>query len=93
MIASTMIAVGLQMTSSLVAQRILSSILALAALPPVDVRSRNILKRLGQDKKTIDSKVHFVLPVEIGKVEIVSDVPERAILQSVEELRMMSHLA
>jgi 3-dehydroquinate synthetase len=51
------------------------------------------LKRLGQDKKTIDSKVHFVLPVEIGKVEIVSDVPERAILQSVEELRMMSHLA
>jgi 3-dehydroquinate synthase len=93
MIAATMIAVGLQMTSSLVAQRILSSILALAALPPVDVRSRNILKRLGQDKKTIDNKVHFVLPVEIGKVEIVSDVPERAILQSVEELRMMSHLA
>jgi 3-dehydroquinate synthase len=93
MIASTMIAVGLQMTTSLVAQRILSSILALAALPPVDVRSRNVLKRLGQDKKTVDGKVHFVLPVEIGKVEIVNDVPERAILQSVEELRMMSHLA
>jgi 3-dehydroquinate synthase len=93
MIASTMISVGLQKTSSLVAQRILSSILALAALPAVEVRSRNILKRLAQDKKTVDGKVHFILPIEIGKVEIVSDVPERAILQSVEELRMMSHLA
>jgi 3-dehydroquinate synthase len=93
MIASTMISVGMQKTSSLVAQRIISSILALAALPAVDVKSRNVLKRLAQDKKTIDGKVHFVLPIEIGKVEIVNEVPERAILQSVEELRMMSHLA
>jgi 3-dehydroquinate synthase len=93
MIASTMIAVGMQMASSLVAQRIISSILALAALPAVDVKPRNILKRLATDKKTIDGKVHFILPIDVGRVEIVSDVPERAILQSVEELRMMSHLA
>jgi 3-dehydroquinate synthase len=93
MIAATMIAVGLQKASSLVAQRIISTILAYAALPPVEVKPRNILRRLGQDKKTIDGKVHFILPVEIGKVEIVSEVPDRAILQSVEELRLMSHLS
>jgi 3-dehydroquinate synthase len=93
MIAATMISVGLQKASSRVAQRIISSILALAALPPVDVKPRNILRRLGQDKKTLNGKVHFILPVEIGNVEIVSDVPERAILQSIEELRMMSHLS
>jgi 3-dehydroquinate synthase len=93
MIAATMIAVGMQKTGLDAAQRIISSVLALAALPPVDVKSRNILKRLGQDKKTIHGKVHFILPLEIGKVEIVDDVPDRAILQSVEELRMMSHLS
>ncbi len=93
MIAATMIAVGMQKTSSIVAQRIISSVLAYASLPPVDIKPRNILRRLGQDKKTVQGKVHFVLPVEIGRVEIESKVPERAILQSIEELRLMSHLS
>jgi hypothetical protein len=34
--------------------------------------------------------VHFVLPREIGKVEIASDVPEAAIIDAVEELRRLS---
>lgn len=93
MIAATMISVGMQKTGLEVAQRIISSVLALAALPPVDIKPRNVLKRLSQDKKTVHGKVHFILPIEIGRVEIVSDVPERAILQSIEELRMMSHLS
>ncbi len=93
MIAATMISVGLQKCSSEVAQRVISSILAYASLPPVDVKPRNILKRLGQDKKTVGGKVHFILPIDIGHVEIESAVPERAILQSIEELRFMSNLS
>jgi len=38
----------------------------------------------------VDGKVHFILPREIGKVDISNDVPERAVLQAVEELRYLS---
>jgi len=31
------------------------------------------------------------LPREIGKVEIASDVPDKVVLDSVEELRRLSH--
>jgi len=31
-----------------------------------------------------------VLPREIGKVEIVNDVPERMVLEAVDELRRLS---
>ena len=91
MIAATVISVGLQKTSTAVAQRIISTIRAYAALPAVRVKPRNILHRLAQDKKTLHGKVHFVLPVDVGRVEIVSDVPEGAILHAIEELRLMSH--
>jgi len=42
------------------------------------------------DKKTVDGVAHFVLPREIGKVEIVHNVPDRAVLQAIEELRYLS---
>jgi len=65
-------------------------VLAYASLPEVDVRPKSIFRRLANDKKTLEGKVHFVLPRDIGEVEIVSDVPERAVLQVVEELRNLS---
>jgi hypothetical protein len=34
--------------------------------------------------------VHFILPREIGSVDVVTEVPERAVLQAVEELRYLS---
>jgi hypothetical protein len=33
-----------------------------------------------------------VLPLQIGEVEIVSDVPDRAVQQAVEEIRYLSQL-
>jgi hypothetical protein len=33
---------------------------------------------------------HFILPTKIGEVEVVSDVPERAVIQAVDELRYLS---
>jgi 3-dehydroquinate synthase len=90
MVASAMIAVGMHKTSLPAAQRIISLVLAYASLPKVDVRPKAIFRRLASDKKTLDGQVHFVLPREIGTVEIVTDVPERAVLQVVEELRNLS---
>ena len=90
MVAATMIAVGMDRTSPVLAQRIISLVLAYAPLPKVDVRPGAIFRRLASDKKTLDGQVHFVLPSDIGHVEIVTDVPESAVLQAVEELRNFS---
>ena len=51
---------------------------------------QKILARLRNDKKTQNGVVHFVLPREIGKVEVACDVPEAAVLESVDELRRLS---
>lgn len=90
MVASAMIAVGYRKASSAVAQRIISLILAYAPLPKVDVRPKAIFRRLASDKKTLDGQVHFILPRDLGEVEIVTDVPERVVIQVVGELRDLS---
>jgi 3-dehydroquinate synthase len=44
-------------------------------IPPVDgIPAGNLIARLAHDKKTIQGKVHFVLPVRIGEVTVVSGV-------------------
>jgi 3-dehydroquinate synthase len=65
-------------------------VLSLGRLPELNVNPRKIVGRLQSDKKTQNGVVHFVLPREIGKVEISSEVPERAVLRAVEELRDLS---
>jgi len=70
--------------------RIADAVRRLGPLPRVQVQSRNILRLLKSDKKTRDGVVHFVLPREIGKVEIVSDVPESVVLEAMDELRRLS---
>jgi len=91
MVAASMIAVGLRSMPLDSAQRVISLILAYGALPAVDVRPKAIVRRLAADKKTLDGKVHFILPREIGSVEIATDVPEHAVVQVVEELHNLSH--
>ena len=90
MIAATNIALNVGRTDSVVAGRIADAVLSLGRLPEVNVSSRKILGRLQSDKKTQNGVVHFVLPREIGKVEIASDVPESAVLNAVEEIRRLS---
>ncbi len=92
MVAASMIAAGLGKTDAETARRIISAVLAYAPLPRVTARSRNVARRLRADKKTVAGAVHFVLPVEIGRVEIVSDVPERAVLHAIDELRTLSQV-
>ena len=90
MVAASMIAAALQKANSETVRKIISSVLSLAPLPRVETRGKKVARRLGADKKTIDNVVHFVLPVEIGKVEIANDVPQAAVVQAVEELRYLS---
>lgn len=90
MIAATNIALSVGRTDSVTAGRIADAVLSLGRLPEVNVGARRILARLKSDKKTQNGVVHFVLPREIGKVEIASDVPESAVLDAVEELRRLS---
>jgi 3-dehydroquinate synthase len=48
------------------------------------------VKRLRSDKKTRKGVIHFVLPREIGKVEVTSDVPVTIIRSAVEEIRKLA---
>jgi 3-dehydroquinate synthase len=88
--AATNIALSVGRTDSVTAGRIADAVLSLGRLPEVNVSPRKILVRLKSDKKTQDGVVHFVLPREIGKVEIASDVPETAVTSAVDELRRLS---
>ncbi len=90
MIAATNIALSVNRTDSVTAGRIADAVLSLGRLPEVNVSAKRILGRLQSDKKTQNGVVHFILPREIGKVEVASDVPENAVLDSVEELRRLS---
>jgi 3-dehydroquinate synthase len=90
MIAATNIALSVGRTDSVTAGRISDAVLSLGRLPELNVNPRRIVGRLQSDKKTQNGVVHFVLPREIGKVEISSEVPERAVLRAVEELRDLS---
>jgi 3-dehydroquinate synthase len=90
MIAATNIALSVGRTDSVTAGRIADAVLSLGRLPEVNVSPKKIVARLKSDKKTQNGAVHFVLPREIGKVEIASDVPENVVVDAVEELRRLS---
>lgn len=90
MIAAARVAAGVGKLSEQDAVRIREATRELGRLPKLQVRGQSILKRLQSDKKTRNGKVHFVLPTEIGKVEIVNDVPGDVVLSAVEEIRELS---
>jgi 3-dehydroquinate synthase len=90
MVAASHIAVALGKLDAGAGDRIAEAVLGFGPLPKVEVRSQAILRLLQADKKTRDGVVHFVLPREIGKVEIVNDVPAKAVVQAVEALRKLS---
>ena len=90
MVAAAGIAASVGKTDERTAARISHATLAMGRLPKLDVRGASILRRLESDKKSRNRKVHFVLPTEIGKVEVVSNVPEKVVLTAVEEVRRLS---
>jgi 3-dehydroquinate synthase len=56
--------------------RIEGTIEAVGRLPALTgLKSKDVLEALQHDKKVRDGAVHFVLPCEIGRVEITPNVP------------------
>jgi len=90
LIAATNIALTVGRTDRVTAGRIADAVLSLGRLPEITVSPARILARLQADKKTEGGVVHFVLPREIGKVEVAADVPERVVIAAVEDLRRLS---
>jgi 3-dehydroquinate synthase len=90
MIAAARIAVAVGKTDARTAVRITDTVRCFGSLPKVQVRGRDVLRLLQADKKTRNGVVHFVLPSDIGHVEIANNVPEKIVLQVVDELRRMS---
>lgn len=86
-IAETHIARELGICQPKTANRIVDAVLRMGPLPKSNARGREILHRLRSDKKTRSGAIHFVLPREIGKVEVVNDVPETIITKAVDGLR------
>ena len=53
-------------------------------IPPVaGIPAENLAARLVHDKKTVQGKVHFVLPVRIGEVTVVSGIEEKLVLAAI----------
>jgi 3-dehydroquinate synthase len=90
MIAAAHIAVSVGKLDAGVGDRIAEAVLGFGPLPNVEVRSPAIVRLLQADKKTRNGVVHFVLPREIGKVEIVDAVPAKAVKEAVDALRRLS---
>ncbi|HET7209519.1 MAG TPA: 3-dehydroquinate synthase [Terriglobales bacterium] len=90
MVAASIIAAALKKTDRQTAQRISRATVNLGPLPKVDVNPRGLLRAMQSDKKTKNGAVHFVLPREIGKVEVVNDVPEAVVLEAIKQLRVLS---
>jgi len=89
MITAGLIAVETKHTDRETLDRMVAAIKSYGRLPKVGVNARGVIRLLTRDKKTVNGKVHFVLPVRIGEVEVVADVPERAVMKAVDELRKM----
>ena len=48
------------------------------------IEPSKLAARLRSDKKTVQGQVHFVLPVKIGEVTVVSGVEDRLVLESIQ---------
>jgi 3-dehydroquinate synthase len=77
-----------QMTGHLSAEDtvdILEAIRLYGPIPPLaGIPSERLLARLVSDKKTIQGKVHFVLPVRIGEVQVVSGIRDDLVLAAIQ---------
>lgn len=67
------------------ADSINSVIESFGPIPSLDrIEPVRLLRRLGSDKKTVRGKVHFVLPVRVGDVAIVSGIEDAVVLAAIE---------
>ena len=90
MIAAAKIANEMQISNNGTFDRIREASLAWGPLPKVNITTSKAMTLIRSDKKTESGVVNFVLPKEIGKVEVVNRVPETAVASAVAEIRRLS---
>ena len=63
---------------------ILNCIESYGPIPALDgITPDALLARLGADKKTVHGKVHFVLPISIGEVKVVTDIDTALVREAI----------
>jgi len=86
MLAATRLAELQGLISTGEASRIKQTICRYGPLPPVgDLDPDRLLARTAGDKKTLQGKIHFVLPVSIGEVKVLSGIDPIVVRQAVVE--------
>ncbi len=81
MIAAGRLGEALGMFPAVERERVERLILDYGPLPSLDgIDAAQVAPRVSGDKKTIGGKTHFVLPTEIGKVQVVVDPPSEQVL-------------
>jgi 3-dehydroquinate synthase len=84
MIAACRISAAMGKMSSSEAARAEAAIASIGRLPSLEgVNLRQTLQALQHDKKARDGAIHFVLPLEIGRVEITPAVPFQLVRDTV----------
>jgi 3-dehydroquinate synthase len=69
------------------AQKVEVAIAMIGKLPPLNgIKLEPVMQALQHDKKVKDGAIHFVLPRDIGKVEITRDVPVSLVRDTVKTL-------
>jgi len=87
MIAAVRISRALGRLNEEEASQVESVIRAIGPLPPLSgLKVKSVMDALQHDKKVRDGAVHFILPREIGRVEITRDVPVQLVRDTVKVL-------
>jgi 3-dehydroquinate synthase len=87
MIAAARISRALGRLTEDQAVRIESVIRAIGPLPPLSgLKVKLVMDALQHDKKVRDGSIHFILPLEIGRVEITRNVPMDLVRETVKGL-------
>jgi 3-dehydroquinate synthetase len=82
--AATYLALDLEMIGPAASVEILGALDSYGPIPPLDgIAVEALQARLVKDKKTVQSRVHFVLPVEIGKVVVRADVEAARVAEAI----------
>ena len=87
MIAAARISAALGRLSRVDSEKIESAVRCIGQLPSLQgTKMTPFIKALQQDKKVRDGAVHFILPTEIGRVEITREVPLPLVRETVSAL-------
>ncbi len=85
MIAATRLAVAAAGLDVKEAGRIADCVASYGPIPDIgDIPAENLFARLVSDKKTLQGRVHFVLPVRVGEVKVVSGIPKQQVIEATE---------